>query len=403
MKLTLQELMENLGCNEYPKRWKDIFEQAMDEYDKNGCFLADWAYYENLNEKYGCFEEYGYVYKAAVEQIKDEEMLCRYLLLLSMSLNDKVHKKEDLKEFVRLQAPSGKEPTAYEMVSALALCSQLEGMAEDLRQKKIPEKYIRDTMRSAVNGVRNYIWRHEGAYGFYLLRWAQKYVEGKLFPIGRLEMELFATFSGKAIVFQNENGEVVSLADELPTHRNGMALGCKNLEDEEGSWVACVEEKEDAWIGYPYLENGLASKERISLLKSEWREVVRKGDPVISVHIPPTGKLTPELVDKTIAETKEFVSTYFPEFTYKAFVCESWMMSTQLEELLGGGNIVEFSKRFHRMTIKSQGEAVFDFIFLKPDMNFEIQNLPENTTLERKLKSFYLTGNVLYEMFGFFL
>lgn len=401
-KLTLEQLMENVGCKQYPQRWSEIFDKAMDEYEKNGCPLADWDYYEKLNEKYECFEEYGYVYKAAVEQLKNEEMLQRFLVILSMSLNDKEHKNEDLKEFKRPRTPEGKEPVAYEMATALALCTQFEGTAEDYRKRGIDEKYIKATFLYAVNGTRNYIWRHEGAYGYDLLSWAQLYIESRLFPINRLEIELFKPFGGRAIVYKNEAGEIIPLANDLAVHRSGRGLGSLYCEDEEGSWIANVEEDEEHWIGYPFMEDGLVSKEKIKLRKDEWKEVVRYGDPSVGVHIPPTGKLTDELVEETIKETKEFIAKYFPEYEYKAFGCTSWMMSTQLDGLLGGGNIVKFSQRFRRLTRKSKGEDVFGFVFHKPNSDFELKDLRENTTLEKKLKELYMNGGALYEMFGFF-
>jgi len=402
-KLTLEQLMKSVGCEKYPERWNEIFETAMDEYDKNGCPLAKWDFFEKLNDEFGCFEEYGYVYQAAVEQLKNEEMLQRFLVILTMALADKEHKKEDLKEFKRPRTPEGKEPVAFEMATALALCTQFRDAAEELRKRGIDEKYIKNAFLYAVNGTRNYIWRHDGAYGFDLLSWAQKYIEGTLFPINRLEIEIYATFGGRAIVYQNADGELIPLANDIAVHRSGRGLGSTNCEDEEGSWECFVEEDEEHWIGYPFMEDGLVSKDKIKLRKDEWKEVVRRGDPTIGVHIPPTGKLTDELVEATIAETKEFVAKYFPEYKYKAFGCTSWMMSTQLDELLGGGNIVKFSQRFRRLTKCAKGQDVFGFVFHKPDMNFELKDLRENTTLEKKLKQLYLDGGTLYEMFGFFL
>ena len=59
-------------------------------------------------------------------------------------------------------------------------------------------------------------------------------------------------------------------------------------------------------------------------------------------------------------------------------------MDPQLDEMLGEDtNIVKFSKRFHRLTRKSDGRGVFDFVFRIEDEEIDIQHLPEHTTLER--------------------
>ena len=79
-------------------------------------------------------------------------------------------------------------------------------------------------------------------------------------------------------------------------------------------------------------------------------------------------------------------------------------MDPQLDTLLPeDSNIVRFSRRFKRMARKSLGDGVFNFVFSKPDMNFDIRELPETTRLERALKQHYLSGKAVYEMNGFIL
>ena len=402
-RLTLETLMREVGCSQYPRRWNDIFDDAMAAYDRDGCEVVKPEFYERLNEKYGCFNECGFAFRQAAERARDDELLCRFLVLLSMALQDKTHKAEDLQEFRRPVTPPGKDPAAYEMATALAQCSQYEACAAELRSKGIPDRYINAVLSNAAKGVMNYIWRHDGAIGYDILSWGQLYMQCELFPIGRLEMQFFAKCKAQVTVLQNEAGETVPLANELAVHRSGVALGSLHAEDEAGSWIARVEEDETGWTGHPFGSDGLVQRETVTLPKSAWKKVLETGDPVISVHIPPTGKLTKELIDDTIRETKEFAAAYFPDFRYKAFMCHSWLMSPQLDTLLGAEtNIVQFSRRFRRVTGKSRAEDVFSFVFLKPDMNFELRELPENTTLERALKHFYLDGNALYEMYGYF-
>lgn len=110
--LTLESLMREAGCERYPKRWEALFGQVMDEYDRNGCFLTRWQFYEDLNERYGCFEEYGYVYREAVTRTAKDEILERFLMLLSGALKDQDHKMKDLQEFTRPKTPPGKDPVA---------------------------------------------------------------------------------------------------------------------------------------------------------------------------------------------------------------------------------------------------------------------------------------------------
>lgn len=403
-KMTLEQLMKQVGCEKYPERWKDIFDEAMAVYENQECEVLKPDFYDEMNRQYGCFEKHGELYKKAAMQIAQDEPLARFLVLLCVALEDVENKNGDIKALGNPVAPKGKEPMGYEMVTGLAVCSQIRGAAERMIKRGLPADEIGKVLSYAVNcGIDHYMPRHGGEPGYCLISWAQLYIEERLFMIKRLEMEFFAQFPARAIVFQNDVGEVVTLAHDFTLHRDGFALGSLHFEDEEGAWAANVEETKEAFIGYPFLENGRVSKETVSLPKAVWKKVLEKGDPVVSVHIPPTGKLTPELVDETLEETRAFLAKYYPDFSYKAFFCHSWMMDPQLDEMLGTeSNIVKFARRFTRLSHKSDGQAIFTFIFMKPDMNFDINDLPENTTLERKAKQHYLDGKAVYECSGFF-
>lgn len=395
--------MTEVGCNKYPERWHDIFDAAMSEYDKQGCYLAKTEYYDALHAQYSCFSQYGEVYKAAAIQTAEDEALGRFLTLLAMALQDDEHRKADLKEFSRPATPEGKESLAYEMVTGLALCSQLERGAENMRARKFPEQIVRSVLNSAVGGVSTSERKNQGAPGFELLGWSQHYINAKLILIERLEIEFLSKFLADAMVFKNKNGDTVALAHDLALHRDGFALGSMHYENEEGSWTAIVEENEHAWKGYPFQANGYVLHEKIELPKNEWEKVLEKGDPVIRLHIPPHGKMTSELIDKTLEKAKKFAAKYYSDYRYKAFACHSWLVDPQLDELLNQeSNIVKFRKRFQSLTGKSQGEDIFNFIFNKKDMNFDIKALPEDSSLQRALKRHYLSGKAIYEMEGFF-
>ena len=403
MKFTLESLMKEVGCKKYPERWREIFDQAMAEYDNQGCYLTKTKFYDELHATYGCFSKYGEVYKAAARQTAEDEALGRFLTLLAIALQDDEYRKMDLREFSRPVTPMGKEPLAYEMVTGLALCSQLEMGAENMRNRHFSEETICEVLTLVVGGVSTSERKNNGAPGFELLGWCQLYMDAKLLLIERLEIEFLSRFHAKAVVFRNQSGEIVTLAQDLELHRDGFALGSAHYDDEEGSWLAMIEETEQTWCGYPFQENGYVSKDKIALSKNEWEKVLETGDPVIRIHIPPFGKMTPEMIDKTIEETKKFAKKHYPDFDYKAFACHSWLIDPQLDEILNPeSNIVQFRQRFHSLSFKSKGEDIFNFIFNKPNMEFDIHDLPEESSLQRALKQHYLNGKAIYEMEGFF-
>lgn len=405
MQYTLEELAAAVGCAAYPQRWNDFYAEVMADYDANGCRYSSLAFYDRLEQDYDCFgEKYGPIYREAAQKTAAIEPLDRFLALMARAVQDADKKDEDIRSTAMLKAPEGENPLAYNMLFGLVACSQLDTAAENMRSRGIPEDILRDTLRLVIGCEASFERRHGGQHGYDILWWAQLHIDGKLYKIGRLELELLEALPFPIQVLQNKDGAVVTLANGEQVHRDGYVLGSLHYEDEAGAWDACVEETADEWRGHAYLENGYISSEVKVYPKAEWKKVLAAGDPTVSVHIPAGGGLTPAVVDETLAQFRTFLAKYYPEYAYKAFVCASWLMDPQLDTLLPqDSNIVQFSRRFTRLARKSQGDGVFNFIFLKPDMNFDIRELPENTRLEKAIKQHYLSGKAIYEMNGFIL
>jgi len=397
---SMAELAARVNCVRYPPRWDTLFPEVMARFDTDGCVYTDPAYYAELNRKYGILSEILPLYqKAAIEVGKDDD-LSRFLSVLCRALQDRDFHKEDMAAFLRPQKPGN---FAYDMVNGLAPASEAEMCFNTLHSRGLPPPVIDQVMRMPEFGVQYYKIRHDGVPGYNLLDWFQLAIDSKLFRIGRLEFEIFANFSGRACVFENGTGDRIALAHDLPLHRSGNALGSAGYHDENGAWTPMITETDSAWSGHPVEQDGTVANRTVTLSKASWYKILSKGDPVISIHIPAGGGLTPELVDESIQEAKSFFATYFPDYDYKAFCCYSWLMDPQLVELLGKkSNIAKFNLRFSKLVRKSPGNGVLNFIFLKPDNNFDLHSLPERTTLERKIKQHYLDGKFIYEQIGYF-
>ena len=288
------------------------------------------------------------------------------------------------------------------MLTGLALLSQMPECYQTLSALGLPEEEIVRTMRIPEATVGLFQKMHHGISGFNRLHWYQRIMKGDLFRIGRLEIELHTIFRGRAQVFRNKCGELVSLGHERRVHVSGIALGSGKAESLEGAWEANVQETDRCWIGYPYLSTGLVSQEKVSLSKDEWEKVLSRNDPVVALHIPADGRLDPIEVDESISRIRTFLQTYFPEYPYAAFTCNSWLVNPEVVTLLGpDSNISKFSSRFYPLTHKAPGTSVFSFVFHK-SASVALEELPENTRLEQALKAYYLSGKVLHEMYGYF-
>jgi hypothetical protein len=113
-------------------------------------------------------------------------------------------------------------------------------------------------------------------------------------------------------------------------------------------------------------------------------QVFADGDPVLDMHIPAIGPLTPQACDASQDEARAFFAKHFPERDYRYGTCESWLLDEQLCDVLpASSNIVRFQKRFtHDPEWFSPGDddtVRFTFGRLPKDLG----ELPQDTTLER--------------------
>ena len=403
MRPTIFELMDQTGCKTWPERWKDIYGDVMTAFETNGCPMTDPEHIVMLADRYGLLTDQKELYQQAALSVANQEPLARLLALLCATLADPEHRDADLAQFVPFYDTGENPNLGVNMLPGLALLSQMPECYRNLKALGLPEEEIVRTMRIPEITVGLFRKMHHGAPGFHRLHWYQRIIKGSLFRVGRLEIELPVIFSGRAQVFQNESGELLALGHERWLHISGVALGSRGAEDETGAWEANVEETDTHWVGYPFRKNGLITGEKVSLPKSEWKRVLRRNDPAVALHIPEDGPLTPALVTESMARIREFLKTWFPDYAYAAFTCVSWLINPEVVSLLGpDANISKFSARFCPLTHKASGEAVFPFIF-HCSAPKDFTELPENTRLERALKAYYLSGKILYEMYGFFL
>ncbi len=404
MKQTLTELMHSLGCERWPERWEAFYNETMEDFDKNGCAYADPATYDALQKKYGVFPKFLDTYKEAAAEVAKNEPLSRFLALLCRAMKDRELIVPDLKE---LSFPKG-DGIGYAMIAGLANASGIEYCVSTLRSLGLPDELIFPTAALQENGLRESMRRHDGKilYMPKYLNWNQRTYDGRLYRLGRLEYELNYKFGARAIIFRNEKGDHIALAHDILLHRDGYALGSLNYTDEEGSYTANVEETEDEYIGQPYDEKGFVKSEKVTLKKSEWTPVIRKGDEVIGLHIPADGPLDEEAVTESLHMAKEFFAKYFPNHRRDVFTCHSWLLDPQLIDIQGKEkNMSKFCARFTHLGGKSACRDALYFAFLLPDVEGEIDysTLPDHTSLLKKLKALYMNGGGIYETFGYFV
>ncbi|BCJ61987.1 acyltransferase domain-containing protein [Micromonospora endophytica] len=146
--------------------------------------------------------------------------------------------------------------------------------------------------------------------------------------------------------------------------------------------------------GWPVMQNWLTLHVRGGLYELG-RLQHQRGDNAIDLHIPDSGRLTPEAVDASLDEARAFFPRHFPDEHYSAFACGSWLLDPQLREYLPeDANIVRFQRRFELEPYEeSEGPddvEVRRFVFR--DLTTPLDQLPARTLLQRAVVAHLSAG-----------
>lgn len=131
----------------------------------------------------------------------------------------------------------------------------------------------------------------------------------------------------------------------------------------------------------------------------EYELTVHEGEPIVSLHIPTDVDLRPEVLVPSMRAALEEFYRIFPEYRNRKVYCHSWLLSPLLKDFLpAGSNILQFQKLFDMAPEGTPGRDVLQWVFKNPRLPLE--DLPENTSLQRKLKRFFLDGGEFLEGAG---
>ncbi|MDG4839149.1 acyltransferase domain-containing protein [Micromonospora sp. WMMD967] len=140
--------------------------------------------------------------------------------------------------------------------------------------------------------------------------------------------------------------------------------------------------------GWPVMQSWLTLHVRGSIYELG-RLQHHPGDTAIGLHVPDAGPLTPEAVAASLDEARAFFARHFPDETYTAFSCGSWLLDPQLREYLPeGSNIVRFQQMFELVPYEEKDGPdadveVLRFVFRT--LSTPLDQLPRRTALQRAI------------------
>ena len=304
-----------------------------------------------------------------------------------------------------LQFPPADQSPARDMLPLFVLTARVEWAITEYQNRGFSyEEAVKIMADVFVYDIHACI-RHTGRTGINrsYYDWTTLFVYCILFPCGGFQFNFKKNAKSVTLLRHRESGALAVLLDGLTAHSSGQILGSHGCTDEAGSFPVTVQETETEWIAHAISEKGLLQRKTVAYSKGEWEIALGPGECMLGIHIPRGTSITPENTKKAIEMAFGHAATYYKEYRPKAIHCGSWLLNPNLADAIGeDSNIVRFGALFQRYPAKSDGRSVFGFVFERSAFPI-LEELPENTSLQRKLKQQYLGGNWVHNFSGFYV
>lgn len=136
---------------------------------------------------------------------------------------------------------------------------------------------------------------------------------------------------------------------------------------------------------------------RIGTLEYEIKHL--ENDVVIGIHIPSDADFSPISVEESLNSAYGFFAKNYSSLGDVEYRCHSWLLDEQLKNMLHkNSNIINFQNRFE---IFDRGEEETEFLeWVFNTKSTDYNNLPEKTSLQKKMKKHLLEGGTIRNTYG---
>ena len=126
---------------------------------------------------------------------------------------------------------------------------------------------------------------------------------------------------------------------------------------------------------------------------------------VLNIHIPEGARLDYSECEKSVLLARNFFSEHFPDYDYKGFVCDSWLLDPRNEEFMStDSNIMKFSNLFCTvLKPHKNNKEIIRRLWGKQNEKTDFSLLSENTDLQKRTKKYLLSGGKTGNGYGFIL
>jgi hypothetical protein len=225
------------------------------------------------------------------------------------------------------------------------------------------------------------------------LGWLRHYTERRYVRLGRLEYWLDPCRQNYTVFRHRSSGHVVALAaPDVRFDAEGYIHSSPDRYRDGEGWTTTFAMDDTQATGYLLDPRGMGLNQRVTLPLADWECVLKKGDPVLQMHIPSGGSMTPDACRDSLLEARRFFATYCPEEPVRAVTCASWIFSNLLEQILPTeANLNCFLRELYLEPRPAGGYDGLWFVFLQRGA-IDPATAPRKTSLQRRILEFLETG-----------
>ena len=348
------------------------------------------------------------VLSACREVVKNKDLVLFAKTLYEM-LKIVKHHDEVFENLTFPKAPEGENPISYDMMPFFPMLAHHKLTYLNLKKKGVDENILKSTFCILDGSIAGSIKRtQKPAFSLMFFLWATTAKNERLFRIGRFNLEILKNSKLNISAFTDDKENIKLLADKgVLVHKSGYILGTAKAEDKDGSFETDFCETDDYFEGHEIFNStATISDKKTRLYKDSWKPFYTPGDDVINIHIPYSESFDAETINKSLQEGKDFLKKHFPELSPSAFYCFSWLLAPELKDFLKPtSKIIGFQDKFSKCPVLCEGADVFYYVFKQPALKlneYDIENMPEDNSLRKKIKEHYLSGKIVHESGGIF-
>ncbi|MBR5139573.1 MAG: DUF5596 domain-containing protein [Clostridia bacterium] len=392
MKLIKDLFINNCGDKVFDESFRSIYEQACAELKASGVFFLKEEYIRAVNEESAAYPRILGLLIEEADRIKRNTELSLYALFIHKAMLNRELYKKNIKHFSL--------PDGYELFAFLCLIPTILSTHRTLTEMGIDEDIVLATVKQYEDCVFLYSQRFDrlGMNKRYF-DWLQHYVDCEILNINRLRFEIEYLKEPIRVLRNRYTGKDILVIEDGEFNSDGLYSDTPPLKD--AAFYAGFNETDTEYVASPVNEEGKALPSSVRYKKTEYETIIKKGDALLSVHIPAEGDFNGDTCKESYLRARDIFKHFFPEISVKGFTCYSWMMSPELKlHMNPASRILGFASHYLRFPIHTEGEDVLYFVFYLKFKSYE--DLAEDTSLQRSLKKLYLSGEKLYEYGGIF-